>query len=92
MDELIAAAELGEEARKFLQSDLYRCITGMAEQEVRKAQEALAEVDPEDAKAVRALQQQIKLFQTFESWLIELVSEGNNALTTYIHERNNASQ
>lgn len=81
--ELIAAAELGEEARKFLESDLCRCILGMAAQQIAAAQEALENVDPSDTKKIIALQNEAKLGRQFEDWLRELVSEGDNAIAVF---------
>ena len=82
-DELIAAAELGEEARRFLESDLGKCLLGMAQQEVALAQEALERVDPADTEAVRKLQNQAMLGRQFEQWLLELLDKGESALEVF---------
>ena len=82
-DELIAAAELGDEARRFLESDLGKCLLGMAQQEVMLAQEALETVSPYDQEAVRALQNQAKLGRHFEQWLLELLDKGESALEVF---------
>ena len=82
-DELIAAAELGEEARNFLESDLGKCLLGMAQQEVALAQEALERVDPADTEAVRKLQNQAMLGRQFEQWLLELLDKGESALEVF---------
>jgi hypothetical protein len=86
-DELVAAAELGDEAKRFLESDLGRCLLGMAEQEVQLAQEALAEVDPTDTEGIRKLQNQAKLYRTFNEWLKELLDKGEAALQAFIQQR-----
>jgi hypothetical protein len=86
-DELVAAAELGDEAKRFLESDLGRCILGMAEQEVHLAQEALAEVDPTDIEAIRKLQNHAKLYRQFNDWLKELLDKGEAALQAFIQQR-----
>jgi hypothetical protein len=86
-DELIAEAELGDEAKRFLESDLWRCLNGMAEQEVAIAREALESVDPTDAAKIRELQNHAKLFRTFETWVKELLHRGNNALEIFKQER-----
>jgi hypothetical protein len=86
-DELVAAAELGDEAKRFLESDLGRCLLGMAEQEVQLAQEALAEVDPTDTEAIRKLQNHAKLYRQFNDWLKELLDKGEAALQAFIQQR-----
>ncbi len=82
-DELIAEAEIGDEARKFVESDLGKTLLGMAQQDVRTAQEALAEVDPSDTKKVIALQNQAKNGRNFEAWLTELITKGEQALVLW---------
>jgi len=82
-DELIAEAEIGDEAREFIASDLGKTLLGMAEQEVKLAQEALETVEPSDEKKITALQNQAKVARNFEQWLVELISKGENALVTW---------
>ena len=79
-EELIAAAELGEEARNFLAGDLGKYLLGMAEQEVLAAQEDLEGVNPEDTKAVRDLQMKARFGRKFKEWLLGLVQDGDEAL------------
>lgn len=86
-DELIAAAELGEEARRFLESDLGKCLLGMAQQEVELAQEALERVSPTDVEAIRSLQNKALMGRQFEQWLMELLDKGNNAMTVFKHQQ-----
>jgi hypothetical protein len=86
-DELIAAAELGDEAKRFMESDLGKCLIGMAQQEVALAQEALERVNPTDTDKIRGLQTQAKLGRYFEQWLLELLDKGENALEVYKHSR-----
>ena len=82
-DVLIAEAEIGDEARKFLESELGKTLLGMASQEVLLAQEALEIVDPSDTKKITALQNQAKVARNFEQWLAELIDKGNNALNVW---------
>jgi hypothetical protein len=82
-DELIAEAEIGDEAKKFVESPLGKTLIGMAQQEVALAQEALEEVDPSDTEKIRALQNKAKVARNFESWLSELISKGENALNVW---------
>jgi hypothetical protein len=82
-EELIAEAELGEEARHFVNSELGKCLIGMARQEVRAAQEDLEKVDCFEAKKIQELQNKAWLGRRFEEWLAELITRGNNALETW---------
>lgn len=84
--ELIAAAELGEEARKFLESDVGKVLLGLAEQEAKLAQEDLGEIDPTDTKKIMELQNRIRCSKWFQQWLIELVSDGNQAMSIFQQE------
>ena len=82
-DELIAEAELGEEARNFKASDLYRFMVGAAEQELMAAHLAFEEVDASKVEEVRKLQLQAKFGRQFKEWLDERIQAGNNALATW---------
>ena len=84
-DALIAEAEIGEATRFFLDSEVGKCLLGIAEQEERAALLKLADVDPNDAKAVIALQNEVWRARSFAGWLVELVNRGNNALEVYKH-------
>lgn len=79
----IAAAEIGEEAKKFMESELGQVILGMAKQDALLAMEALAEVDPTSVEKIRVLQNTVYLSNTFEQWLKELISKGDNAIDTF---------
>lgn len=87
-DELIAEAEIGDAARKFVESELGKTLLGMAQQEIALAQEALETVDPTNIEKVRALQNQAKVGRNFEQWLAELISKGENALILWRQENN----
>lgn len=89
LNQLIAEAEIGEQARKFLESDLGKTLLGMAEQDAREAEIALGEIDPDDKKAILALQNKIRLCKFFGQWLAELISRGNDAMQAYVQQRSN---
>lgn len=82
-EELIAETLIGEEARKFVESDLGKTVLGMADQEIRSAQEALESVNPTDVAAIEKLQQQAKFGRSFNAWLSELITRGEQALQAY---------
>lgn len=83
LDELIATAELGDEAKRFLESDLGKVMLGLAQQEVELAQEDLEEVEPTDTAEIRKLQNQAKVGRWFEKWLRELLADGEAALSAF---------
>lgn len=82
-EELIAAAEIGEKAREFLESDLGKVLIGLADQEVQLAQELLGDVDPTDDKKIRDLQNQVKVGKWFSQWLTDLVTDGEQAINVF---------
>lgn len=86
-DELIAEAEIGEEARKFLESDLGKVLVGFAEQEILSAQVGLEKVSPHNISAIQGFQLQARFGRSFKDWLAELVSRGNAAMEAYKQQR-----
>jgi len=82
-DELIVAAELGDEAKRFLESELGKKMLELASIEVITAQEMLERVDPTDAEAIRKLQYQAMFGRKFEEWLQELMTRGEQAISVY---------
>jgi hypothetical protein len=83
IDELVAEAEIGEEARLFKQSDLGKTLLGMAEQDLLLAQEALELVDPTNVEDIRKLQNKAQLARNFQSWLDELIDRGTGAMVSW---------
>ena len=83
---MIAEAFIGEEARKFIESDLGKVVLGIAEQQVLDAVSALEDVDPSDVKQIMVLQSKAKAGRQFKGWLIELINAGENALEVYKNE------
>lgn len=86
-EELVVEALVGEEAKKFFESDLGKIIVGYAEQEIQLAQEALETIDPTETEKIRQLQNQAKVARMFTSWLSELISKGENALQAFIQQK-----
>lgn len=87
-DELIAAAEIGDEAKSFMESQLGQVMLGMAKQDAQIAMETLSQVDCTDSKKIRVLQNTVYLANTFEQWLNELFSKGENALAAFKQQEN----
>ena len=88
LDELIAEAELGKQAKDFLESELGRCLIGMAKQDADIAKEGLANVNPTDTEAVRKLQNKVQLGMQFEQWLRTLVANGDAAINVFKQQEN----
>ena len=87
LDELSAEAEIGDQAKIFMDSELGRTLLGIAEQESETARRALGRVDPDNKKEIVRLQNEIALGERFPQWLNELFEKGNNALEIYRHEK-----
>ncbi len=81
--DLINEAIIGDEARKFVGSELGKAMLDRADSALKAAQESLETVDPEDPKAVRALQNKAQLARNFGEWLSELIDSGDNAMIAY---------
>ena len=79
-DDLIDAAELGEEAKRFLESDLGKSLFARAQQETLSALEALGECDATDSKAIVLLQNRATLGRQFPEWIREIIHIGDEAL------------
>jgi hypothetical protein len=87
LDGLSAEIEVGEEAKRFLESDLGRCIVGIVDQRITDAHTQLEEINPEDTTGVLRLQESIKLSRDFTQWLNQLVTDGEQALLTWAQHR-----
>jgi hypothetical protein len=79
-EENLAEAELGEAARAFVQSDLGKCVIGMARQDAEAALAKLSTVDPNDSLKIVELQREAAFGNRFEQYLSELIHRGDNAL------------
>ena len=87
--DLIDAAELGEEAKRFLESDLGKTLLARAEQETLAAMEQMLLTDPTDTKAIVALQNRAALGRQFPQWLMEIINIGENALDVWRQQNGN---
>ena len=84
-----AEAIIGDEAKRFKESDLGRTVLGMAEQEKQAAYEELALVNPSEPEAVRQLQNVVWRVDSFKGWLNELITKGENAIVLLKAEAEN---
>jgi len=83
VDDLIREAEIGDEARKFVESELGKAMLDRADQQLRAAQEALETVDPTKIEEIRSLQNKAQMARNFGEWVVELIDRGENALTQW---------
>ena len=81
IEELKAQALIGDDVKRFLESDLGRTIVGIAQQEIRTAVDEMVQTDPADLPKVRDIQLRMAIGASFEKWLIELFQKGEEALS-----------
>lgn len=82
IETLEAEAIIGDEADRFLRSDLGKTLIGLARQEAQDAMLELKKADPKDSEAIRSLQSRIWRAESFEEWLTSLAHSGEIALKT----------
>lgn len=86
IDILSADAIIGDDAQRFMDSDLGRVVLGLAEQEGLEALENLKGTPPEDSNRIRELQNIIWRSESFKRWLSELITDGEQALRSIQHD------
>ena len=79
LDPLLKAVDLGFQAEAFLHSDVGRYLVSRAEAQIDEAVELLKNADPEDAKSIRSLQNEIVVAESVQYWLADLIQQGENA-------------
>jgi len=77
---LMAQVILGDEAEKFMKSDLGRYIKGRIDQDIQELKDKLVEIDPEDINNIRKIQNEIRLRNLVLNYFKELIIEGQQAL------------
>lgn len=82
-DELMASAIMGDEAKRFMSSELGRLVCGLADQEVAAAVEDLVKADPADAAKMRQIQLQAAIGARFKEWLTNLINDGEESLSAF---------
>ena len=76
---ILEALELGEETRIWLNSKLGQHIIKRAEADIASALRVLQTVDPEDSKAIRALQTKIFVARSVPDWIDEAMKSSEQA-------------
>ena len=78
-DFLFNVAKTGIELESFLSSSIGKAFTKRCDDMERVAELAMRTVDPEDAKAVRELQNRLLVVDEFRRFVIEGIQEGKAA-------------
>ena len=76
---LFHESKLGEDAIRFLDSDLGRLLRGRATLEIEDAQRQLLLVEPEDTATIRQLQFKAATARQFITWIADAIRNGDNA-------------
>jgi len=84
---LLAHMDIGDQAETFLKSDLGRVLTGLARQEAEEALDQLKTVKPDDVLRIQELQGTIRRAESFNEWLIALMSRGREAYRELIDRK-----
>lgn len=76
---LFATAELGENTRSFLGSDIGKYLVGCATQEIESAGRKLLKVAPTNVEKINELQMQAQTASNFLIWINEAIGMGDVA-------------
>ena len=85
---LFGQAKLGEEARRFFDSDLGRYVRGCALQEIREAQDAMLKVSPWRKRKIQQHQVKAASCRQAIAWLGEVIAMGDQAHFELLNRRN----
>ena len=78
---------LGMDMENFLRTDVGKYLSGRAEVEIAAFRTQLDDLDPEDSKNIRDIQQEIATRKVWKEWLYEAIQAGEVAQEDAI-ERN----
>jgi len=81
-DLALAEARFGIEVEHFLKTEVGRFLIGRAELDEREALEELGLVDPEDPKAIRAVQFKLQVARAVPRWIRDAIQSGRIAQAT----------
>lgn len=79
-DPLVRWATFGRQVEDFLDSPIGQHLLAKARNDSQDAADKLKLADPEDAKAVRALQNQARIADSILTWLGDAIHAGQSAL------------
>lgn len=79
-EELLEQGVFGKEVEAFLASNVGRYIVHRANEQAVSAMDKLKACDPEDAKTIRAIQNEIRVAEQILDWLTGAVKQGLQAI------------
>lgn len=77
---LEANVSLGVDVEAWLQSPIGMMVIRRCEEERSAALEALADADPEDPKAIRALQMRVRVVDTVQQYMADAIASAQSSL------------
>lgn len=85
MDErtMMAEAEIGEQGKQFLGSDLGRTMLGLAAQELEDALDSFESADLTDTKKLMEIQNAVRFARRFPKWMNSLIADGEEAIAAF---------
>lgn len=75
-EHLFDAAHIGIEAQEFMKSELYAKIIERSRAQSQEAIVKLIDVDPEDQKEIRRLQNEVRVAEMFQKFIIDCINDG----------------
>lgn len=76
--------DFGFQVEAFLHSEIGQYLIRRAEMQIDGAVEQLKRCDPEDAKQIRSIQNQIQVAEDLQYWLAEAIQAGVNAQSEFV--------
>lgn len=89
-EELVAHMDIGDQAEKFIASELGRTMLGIAAQQVQEALDQLKTVSPFDQRQISELQSRVWRAESFAGWLVDLASRGREAYSEFRDRKGDA--
>jgi hypothetical protein len=75
----VRRAVFGRQVEHFLESDIGQYLAQCAQADIEEATEKLCRVDPEDPKAIRELQNKIRVAESVMGWLADAIRSGEQS-------------
>jgi hypothetical protein len=73
---LFDSAHIGIEAQEFIKSELYAKIIERSQAQSQEAILKLIDADPEDQKEIRKLQNEIRVAEMFQKFVVDCINDG----------------
>lgn len=79
-DPTVRTAVFGKQVEDFLAGDIGSYLVRQADAEIKAGLDELRDVNPEDAEAVRAAQNKVRVAQNIVNWLSDAIQAGHQAM------------